>query len=659
MTRRASGRPSSAPGRADRRLRTRRPQRGRPIGPSAGITRFRFEGSATHDGRPLSPAVPSSPGIRLSIVHVRTQPAWYSGRLPGWRTNLRSCSCATARRSGAARAGTRRSPTSRSHRVAASRRGALAPRLAASSSRSCSPARGSGRSRPARSPGSATAPRSTDDLAEWNYGDYEGRTTAEIRQEVPDWTIFAGRRAGRRDRRGGRGARRPADRACRRSRRCRRDVLPRPLPACARRALDRPRRARRPAARDSTPRRSACWATSAPTRPAIWNSGLTTRRVPIASVMAVRTRTVTELMGVAGHEQVVFVAEREVGLRALIAIHSTALGPSLGGVRFWQYANEREAWSTRSPVGGDDAQGGDGRAAPGRRQDGGAVGRPRRRRARARCCTRWVGPSTTSVAATSRPRTSARHRGHERPRRGHTVGHRRRRVARRLGRSVAGHRVRRGPRDARGAHEARRRARARAAAVVVKGSGTSGRISPASSSPKAPRSSCRTSSHGTRRRARARAGRRACRDEPRSRRRATFSLRARSVTSSTTSRSRSSPVGRSWAPPTTSSASGADRRSRRAASCSRPTSSPTPAGSSTSPRSSSATTATRALARAAEIEARPRAVLAAARDRRHAAARGRELSRAAPRGGRRGPSLATRRSCRLDERPRPLTNLRP
>jgi broad specificity phosphatase PhoE len=30
----------------------------------------------------------------------------------------------------------------------------------------------------------------TDDLAEWNYGNYEGRTTAEIRAEVPDWTIF-------------------------------------------------------------------------------------------------------------------------------------------------------------------------------------------------------------------------------------------------------------------------------------------------------------------------------------------------------------------------------------------------------------------------------------------------------------------------------------
>lgn len=30
----------------------------------------------------------------------------------------------------------------------------------------------------------------TDDLAEWNYGDYEGRTTAAIRADVPGWTIF-------------------------------------------------------------------------------------------------------------------------------------------------------------------------------------------------------------------------------------------------------------------------------------------------------------------------------------------------------------------------------------------------------------------------------------------------------------------------------------
>ncbi len=30
-----------------------------------------------------------------------------------------------------------------------------------------------------------------EDLAEWNYGDYEGITTAEIRKTVPGWTVWA------------------------------------------------------------------------------------------------------------------------------------------------------------------------------------------------------------------------------------------------------------------------------------------------------------------------------------------------------------------------------------------------------------------------------------------------------------------------------------
>ncbi|MGB2874640.1 MAG: histidine phosphatase family protein [Gaiellaceae bacterium] len=29
-----------------------------------------------------------------------------------------------------------------------------------------------------------------DDLREWDYGDYEGRTTADIRKEVPGWAVF-------------------------------------------------------------------------------------------------------------------------------------------------------------------------------------------------------------------------------------------------------------------------------------------------------------------------------------------------------------------------------------------------------------------------------------------------------------------------------------
>ena len=44
-----------------------------------------------------------------------------------------------------------------------------------------------------------------------------------------------------------------------------------------------------------------------------------------------------------GHEQVVFCRDPESGLRAVIAIHSTALGPALGGTRFHRYADEDAA----------------------------------------------------------------------------------------------------------------------------------------------------------------------------------------------------------------------------------------------------------------------------------------------------------------------------
>ncbi len=43
------------------------------------------------------------------------------------------------------------------------------------------------------------------------------------------------------------------------------------------------------------------------------------------------------------HEQVVFCNEESAGLRAIIAIHDTTLGPALGGVRMYPYASEDEA----------------------------------------------------------------------------------------------------------------------------------------------------------------------------------------------------------------------------------------------------------------------------------------------------------------------------
>lgn len=43
------------------------------------------------------------------------------------------------------------------------------------------------------------------------------------------------------------------------------------------------------------------------------------------------------------HEEVLFCFDRPTGLKAIIAIHNTTLGPALGGTRMWPYATEAEA----------------------------------------------------------------------------------------------------------------------------------------------------------------------------------------------------------------------------------------------------------------------------------------------------------------------------
>ena len=50
-----------------------------------------------------------------------------------------------------------------------------------------------------------------------------------------------------------------------------------------------------------------------------------------------------EGMNQLGHEQVVFCNDQSSGLKAIIAIHSTALGPSLGGCRLYPYGSEEDA----------------------------------------------------------------------------------------------------------------------------------------------------------------------------------------------------------------------------------------------------------------------------------------------------------------------------
>ena len=53
--------------------------------------------------------------------------------------------------------------------------------------------------------------------------------------------------------------------------------------------------------------------------------------------------SVFEEMGRRDHEQLVFCHDEATGLKAIIAIHNTTLGPALGGCRMWQYDKEEDA----------------------------------------------------------------------------------------------------------------------------------------------------------------------------------------------------------------------------------------------------------------------------------------------------------------------------
>ena len=53
--------------------------------------------------------------------------------------------------------------------------------------------------------------------------------------------------------------------------------------------------------------------------------------------------TVFSKVKLGGHEEVVFFNDQHCGLRAIIAIHDTTLGPALGGTRMWPYDSEEDA----------------------------------------------------------------------------------------------------------------------------------------------------------------------------------------------------------------------------------------------------------------------------------------------------------------------------
>ncbi|MFY0607864.1 MAG: Glu/Leu/Phe/Val dehydrogenase [Cyclobacteriaceae bacterium] len=50
-----------------------------------------------------------------------------------------------------------------------------------------------------------------------------------------------------------------------------------------------------------------------------------------------------DAMGTLEHEQLVFCHDEEIGLKAIIAVHNTVLGPAMGGTRMWNYQTEEEA----------------------------------------------------------------------------------------------------------------------------------------------------------------------------------------------------------------------------------------------------------------------------------------------------------------------------
>ena len=56
-----------------------------------------------------------------------------------------------------------------------------------------------------------------------------------------------------------------------------------------------------------------------------------------------KDHSVFALMTAMQHEQVIFCHDHATGLKAIIAIHNTNLGPSLGGTRMWMYKNESDA----------------------------------------------------------------------------------------------------------------------------------------------------------------------------------------------------------------------------------------------------------------------------------------------------------------------------
>ncbi|WP_162053992.1 Glu/Leu/Phe/Val family dehydrogenase [Pontibacter pamirensis] len=65
--------------------------------------------------------------------------------------------------------------------------------------------------------------------------------------------------------------------------------------------------------------------------------------VALKEVERKKDKSVFDLVSEHNHEKVVFCHDKDTGLKAIIGIHNTVLGPALGGTRMWSYASEAEA----------------------------------------------------------------------------------------------------------------------------------------------------------------------------------------------------------------------------------------------------------------------------------------------------------------------------
>tara|TARA_B100000809_G_C15133882_1_gene529691 strand:- start:2181 stop:3260 length:1080 start_codon:yes stop_codon:yes gene_type:complete len=67
-----------------------------------------------------------------------------------------------------------------------------------------------------------------------------------------------------------------------------------------------------------------------------------TDRLEVKEISRDDNHVLSKMVGM-DHEQVLFCQDRATGLKAIIAVHNTVLGPALGGTRMWNYANEEDA----------------------------------------------------------------------------------------------------------------------------------------------------------------------------------------------------------------------------------------------------------------------------------------------------------------------------